>query len=189
MVDMTWKMQILKPVVAALFFAGVPVVPVFAQTSELDELFERLKIVEPGDAEQIENMIWAEWSRSGSPSMDLLLQRGREAMEAEDLTTAIEHFSALVDHAPDFAEGYNARAMAYFRQARYGLAIEDIRQTLTLNPRHFGAMSGLALIMEELGFPEDALDAWREVIALNPHAEGADEAVSRLAGAVEGTAL
>ena len=66
---------------------------------------------------------------------------------------AIEHFTALVDHAPEFAEGYNARATAYFQNGQYGPSLEDIRQTLMLNPRHFGAMSGLALILEELGRP------------------------------------
>ncbi len=121
--------------------------------------------------------------------MDLLLSRGREALEAGDTVLAIRHFSALIDHAPDFAEGYNGRATAYFQAGRYGLSLEDIRQTLTLNPRHFSAMSGLALILEELGRPDDALEAWREVERLNPNRDGLKDAITRLEREVEGETL
>ena len=82
--------------------------------------------------------------------MDLLLQRGQEAMEAGDLDAAIEHFTALTDHAPDFAEGWNARATAFFQDERYGPALADIERTLALNPDHFGALMGLAMILEQL---------------------------------------
>ena len=109
----------------------------------MEALFEGLKGADPAAAAQIENRIYALWSQSGSPSMDLLLTRGREALEAGDMVLAIRHFTALIDHAPDFAEGYNGRATAYFQLGRYGLSLEDIRQTLRLNPRHFAAMSGL----------------------------------------------
>ena len=82
-------------------------------------------------------------------------------MEEGDTKLAVEHFSALIDHAPDFAEGYNARATAFFLRGQYGLSLNDIQETLARNPRHFGAIGGLALILEELGRPEDALAAWR----------------------------
>ena len=104
--------------------------------------------------------------------MDLLLQRGREALEAGDIDRAIEHFSALIDHAPDFAEGYNARATAYFQKGLYGPSLEDIEQTLARNPRHFGALSGLALILEELGIKDGALAAYRAVEEMYPAREG-----------------
>ena len=68
-------------------------------------------------------------------------------------------------------------------------SLNDIRQTLTLNPRHFGAMSGLALILEEFGRPDDALAAWREVQKLNPKREGIDDALLRLERQVEGQEL
>ena len=121
--------------------------------------------------------------------MDLLLERGREALTEGDAKLAVEHFTALIDHAPDFAEGYNARATAFFQMGRYGLSLEDIRRTLELNPRHFGALSGLALILEEIGRPEDALAAWREVEALHPTREGMADAIKRLERQVEGERL
>lgn len=177
--------RILKCAILAFFVA----LPSAAENAELEALFEGLKGADPAAAEQIEARIHEIWSQSGSPSMDLLLERGREALNAGDTRLAIEHFSALVDHAPDFAEGYNARATAYFQSGQYGPSLADIRRTLALNPRHFGAISGLALILEEIGRPDDALAAWREVEALNPRQEGLAEALRRLGRKVEGETL
>lgn len=151
-----------------------------ADDAELEALFEGLKTADPAAAQQIESRIYEIWSQSGSPSMDLLLERGREALNEGDTKLAIEHFTALVDHAPDFAEGYNARATAYFQNGQFGPSLEDIRTTLALNPRHFAAMSGLALILEELGRLEDSLAAWREVQKIHPSREGLEAAIDRL---------
>ena len=170
---------------AGIFLSGVAM----AQDNELEALFEGLKTAEPEQALQIENRIVELWSKSGSASMDLLLDRGRAALQDGNTVLAIEHFTALIDHAPDFAEGYNMRATAHFQIGRYGLSLDDIRKTLSLNPRHFGAMSGLALILEELGRPDDALAAWREVEAINPNREGLADAILRLERQVEGETL
>ncbi|MEL7026465.1 MAG: tetratricopeptide repeat protein [Pseudomonadota bacterium] len=162
---------------------------VVGQESDLDDLFENLKSVGPEAAQAIESRIWTEWGRSGSPTLDLLLERGREALQNDDPVRSIEHATALIDHAPDFAEAYNLRATAYFQRGLYGPSIEDIRTTLALNPRHFGAMAGLGLVLEELGYAEEALEAWREVVSIHPHQMGAREAIERLERMVEGTAL
>ena len=176
---------LLKCAVAAFLLAA----PANADPAELDALFEGLKGADPMAAAQIERRIYEIWSQSGSPSMDLLLTRGRDALEAGNPVLAIKHFSALIDHAPDFAEAYNGRATAYFQEGRYGLSLEDIRKTLELNPRHFSAMSGLALILEELGETKAALAAWREVERLNPSQDGLEDALKRLERQVEGETL
>ena len=175
--------------VAALFSTLVFLTAADADEAELEALFEGLRGEDPVAATQIEARIYDIWSKSGSPSMDLLLDRGRTALNEGDARLAIEHFSALIDHAPEFAEGYNARATAFFQDGRYGLALDDIRKTLALNPRHFGALTGLAFILEEVGNPEDALAAWREVEALHPHIEGLKDAIARLERQVEGAKL
>jgi tetratricopeptide (TPR) repeat protein len=172
--------------VAATFLASAAPA---SDGAQLDPLFEALKNAEPGGAREIEGRIWAEWSKSGSAAMDLLLERGREALEAGETTEAIEHFTALVDHAPGFAEGWNARATAYFQAGLYGPALEDIRRAVALNPRHFAAMSGLALILEEIGERKGALEAWRGVAAIHPQRQGVREAIERLEKAVEGVSL
>ena len=183
---MTTIRQLFKSAVAALALAASGAV---AGAEDLDPLFEALRSAEGEAAEQIAGRIWEEWSETGSPAMNLLLNRGREALEKGDADLAIEHFTALVDHAPDFPEGYNGRATAYFQKRQFGPSLEDIRRALELNPRHFGAMSGLALIMEEIGRPEDSLAAWREVQKLNPMQRGLSDALLRLERQVEGETL
>ena len=186
---MSLFVKFLKCAVASFAASLVFLTPVFADEAELEALLEGLRGEDPQAAMQIESRIYDIWSQSGSPAMDLLLERGRTALAEGDTKLAVEHLTALVDHAPEFAEGYNARATAFFQDGNYGLALADIQQTLVLNPRHFGALSGLALILEEVGKPEDALEAWREVEALHPHREGLADAITRLERQVEGAKL
>ena len=161
-----------------------------AQTAKLDDLFSRLQATaNTEEARRIEQEIWIEWSKSGSAAMDLLLERGRRALDEGQTQLAVEHFTALTDHAPDFAEGWNARASAYYSLGQFGPAISDIGRTLELNPRHYGALSGLAIIFEALGQPEKALEVYRKVLEIDPHAEGVPEAVTRLEEATLGQGI
>ncbi len=176
-------------VVAALlpliFAAGTA----FGQTTKLDGLFDKLKTADEQAAARIEQEIWIEWSKSGSAAMDVLLERGRAAMAAGEIELAVEHFTALIDHAPDFAEGWNARATAYYQLGQIGPSMADIAKTLQLNPRHFGALSGFAAILEELDRKEQALEVWKAVQAIHPHAAGVPEAIDRLNADLEGSSL
>ncbi|MGP3695966.1 tetratricopeptide repeat protein [Rhodobacter sp. NSM] len=155
----------------------------------LDELFTRLKEADAGSARRIERQIFTEWSKSGSPAADLLLERGRKAMSDGKNEVAIEHLTALVDHAPDFAEGWNARATAYFRAGMFGPSMSDIAHVLTLNPRHFGALAGLGTMLEQMERPEQALKAYRAALAIHPHLEGVVQAVDRLEAEAAGQEL
>lgn len=160
-----------------------------AEEVSVDELFERLRDADAQSWKPVEEEIWRAWSVSGSPTADLLLQRGREAMEAGENEVAIEHLTALTDHAPDFAEGWNARATAYFQAGIYGPALADIERTLALNPRHFAALAGLGRILEEIGRDRDALSAYRASLTLHPHRPNVREAVERLELATGGSTL
>lgn len=183
---MTRKCRRIKSAVGAVLLTGVLVAPGLAQDSGLDDLFGALREADGGSAAAIEERIWTEWSKSGSPAMDLLLERGRMALEEGEIDRAIEHFSALIDHAPDFAEGYNGRATAYFQVGLFGPALEDIRQVLARNPRHFGAMGGLALILQEIGEDEAALEAYRAIEEIYPSREGLREAIAQLEKSIAG---
>ena len=171
----------LQPIYGAVaaFALGVGISgPVFGD--QLDPLFERLLNVEPHDYKPIEEKIWAEWSKSGSPAMDLLLQRGTEAIESERYGEAIEHLTALTDHAPEFAQGFHARATAYYQSKLYGPAIADLETALRLEPRHFGALSGLAVILEELDQLDQALEVYRAVEAIHPNRENLRDRIEHL---------
>jgi tetratricopeptide (TPR) repeat protein len=182
--------RILNRIVAALLPLALTCMMASAEDlAKLDSLFERLKTAEEGEAGRIETEIWIEWSKSGSPALDLLLQRGRDAMELGDLRQAIEHFSAIIDNDPEFAEGWNARATAYYMAGEFGPSVADIGHVLTLNPRHFGALSGLAMILEESGNPDRALEVYRAAISIHPHMAGAVEAIERLETEAEGQEL
>ena len=178
----------LKPVVAALavVLAGAAGQ---AQGVDMEALYRRLADPDNADWALAQSDILREWSKSGSPSMDLLLKRGRDAIEAGDLAAAIEHLTALTDQAPDFAEGWNARATAYFMAGEFGPSIADIQRALALNPRHFGALSGLGQIFEALDKPDLALRAYEAAFAVNPHMTGVKDAIDRLTREKQGTDL
>lgn len=162
-------------------------IPVAA--ASLDELFSDLGSADAQSQPRIEGQIMTEWEKSGSAAMDLLLRRGKDALDDGAPEIAVEHFTALVDHAPDFAEAYHSRAISYYLLGLVGPALDDLRQTLVLNPRHFGAMRGLGVIFEDFGKPEQALEAYRAVLALNPASPDVNEAVKRLELQLEGQAL
>ena len=129
-----------KCIVAAFGLAVGFSLPLAAET--LDEMFEALAVAGPEEAQRIEDRIVTAWSKSGSASMDLLLQRGSDALDAGEYQAAVEHFTAAIDHSPDFAEAYHGRATAYYLLDYYGPALDDLRQALVLEPRHFGALRG-----------------------------------------------
>lgn len=181
--------RFLNSAVAALLAVFLLPGLVLADEATLDDLFDRLKDADDRGAGRIEREIWNEWSKSGSPAMDLLLQRGRDAMAAGRTQEAIDHFSALIDHAPDFAEGWNARATAFYQARQFGPSVSDIAETLKRNPRHFGALAGLGAIFEELGQKEKALEVYRAALTIHPHLQGVTEAVKRLETQVAGTDL
>ena len=136
---------------------------------------------DPVEAGRLAREVEERWSHSGSAAMDLLLRRGKDAIEAGAHDRAVVHLTALTDHAPDFAEGWAARATAFFLQEEWGLALSDIEQTLILEPRHYGALFGLCVIMRELERPDLALRACRASRDVYP----AQEEVGRLIETLE----
>lgn len=173
--------HILNRAVAALVLVFLTFTAALAEdTAKLDGLFDRLKTADAAEAGRIESEIWIEWSKSGSPALDLLLQRGRDALAMGDISQAIAHFTAIIDQDPGFAEGWNARATAFYQAGEFGPSVSDIAHVLQLNPRHFGALSGLGMILEETDKPEKALEVYRAALAIHPQMEGVIEAVKRL---------
>ncbi|MEL6197804.1 MAG: tetratricopeptide repeat protein, partial [Pseudomonadota bacterium] len=112
-----------------------------------------------------------------------------EKIEAEEYAAALVFFDDLVRLAPDFAEGWNQRATAYFLQGDYGRSMRDIEVVLTLEPRHFGALSGLGIILDRTGNADGAVAAYRRALELHPNLEGAQRGVDRLREQVDGQEL
>ncbi|NSX54291.1 tetratricopeptide repeat protein [Parasulfitobacter algicola] len=164
-------------------------IPGTTQPVQSDDLMDRLRNSTPDTYRVIEREVMLEWSKSGSAAMDLLLERGQDALETGDFQTAVEHLTALTDHAPDFAEGFHARATAFFRLEQYGPALADLERTLELNPDHFGALTGVGYIFEELGYEQQALNALRKARGIHPHYEEITDLLEYLEDKVEGHAL
>ena len=171
----------LKHTVTALGCAVLLCGPAYGQQSpKIAELLEALRTAPMDQAQSAERNVQREWSKSGSAAMDLLLKRGRDAMAVGEYSVAIDHLTALTDHAPDFAEGFHARATAYYRADLYGPAIADLETALALNPDNFNAIFGLGVLLEELGDSRRAAELYRRVLALNPHHQNADKALEQL---------
>ena len=160
------------------------------RTRNLDFLFGALKAAPDAEsAKQVENRIWALWIASGSDTANLLMTRAKTAIDANDLDLAIELLDAIVKIKPDYVEAWNRRATIHYMRKEFGQSMEDIRQVLLREPRHFGAMSGLGMILQEFGDEKRALDVFRRALEINPYLPKIDELVKSLAEKVEGRAI
>jgi tetratricopeptide (TPR) repeat protein len=157
------------------------------RTRGLDFLFGALKAApdEPS-AKHVEARIWALWMQTPSDTAALLMMRARAAMDAQQMDVALKLLDAVVKLRPDYVEGWNRRATLYYLQNDYAHSLQDIEQVLVREPRHFGALAGLGMIMQDLGDEKRALDAFRKALAVNPHLEKVQELVKTLSEKVEG---
>jgi tetratricopeptide (TPR) repeat protein len=126
---------------------------------------------------------------SRSDTTNLLMVRARTAIEQKDTGLAIKLLTAVIKIKPDYVEAWNRRATLHYMRKEYGQAMEDIRQVLVREPRHFGAISGLGMILNEFGDEKHALDAFRRALEINPHLSKIDEMVKTLTEKVEGRAI
>jgi len=157
------------------------------RSRNIDFLFEALKVAPDDDiAKQVENRIWAIWLASGSDTADLLMTRVKGAIEAKDTNLAIQLLGSIIEIKPDYIEAWNRRATLFFGLKDYGRAMADIREVLSREPRHFGALAGLGMILEELGDDKQALDAFRQALAVNPRMQKIPDHVKALTEKVEG---
>ena len=156
----------------------------------LDQLFTELKRERNEKAaERIAGRIWNEWNQSGSASIDLMMQWAQKATEDQKFDVALDFLDQVVTLQPDYAEGWNRRATVHFLMKNYGKSMADIERTLQLEPRHFGALSGLAQIMTETGHKQSALEAWQKVLAIYPMMRSAQDQVSTLSEELAGEGI
>ena len=153
----------------------------------LDFLFGALKVA-PDDvtAKAIEQRIWALWIATNSDTTTLLMSRVQTAVEGMDLDLAIKLLDAVVKIKPKYVEAWNRRATIYYMKKDYGRALADIREVLRREPRHFGALSGLGLIMQDIGDDKQALEVYRRALAVYPRIERVPDIVKSLQEKVEG---
>jgi tetratricopeptide (TPR) repeat protein len=157
------------------------------RTRGLDFLFGALKAApDEASAKHVEARIWAIWMQTPSDTAALLMLRAKAAMEAQQTNVALKLLDSVIKLRPDYVEGWNRRATLYYLQNDYAHSLADIQQVLIREPRHFGALAGLGMIMQDIGDDKRALDAFRRALAINPHLEKVPELVKSLSEKVEG---
>jgi tetratricopeptide (TPR) repeat protein len=161
--------------------------PRLQQGLNLDRLFEALKLA-PDDesAKYVENRIWAMWVATDSDTTTLLMSRVKVAVDAKDLDLGVKLLTAIINIKPDYIEAWNRRATIYYMKKDFNDSLADIHEVLKREPRHFGALSGLGMIMQELGDDKHALEAFRRALAVHPHLEHIPDLVKQLHDKVEG---
>jgi tetratricopeptide (TPR) repeat protein len=157
------------------------------RTKGLDFLFGALKAApDDASAKHVEARIWAIWLQTPSDTAALLMARAKAAMDAQQSDIALKLLDAIIKLRPDYVEAWNRRATLYYLKNDYANSLSDIQQVLAREPRHFGALAGLGMIMQDIGDDKRALEAFRKALAINPHLEKVPELVKTLSEKVEG---
>jgi tetratricopeptide (TPR) repeat protein len=137
-------------------------------------LHDRLRDESPFVRGFAERGLWLLWGRSGDAEIDALMARGSDEMRAERYQEAIRIFSQIIKTKPEFAEGWNRRATAYYLAGEYARSLADCEQVLKRNPRHFGALSGLGQIHFALENYAQALGWFQRALEVNPNMVGVE---------------
>jgi tetratricopeptide (TPR) repeat protein len=158
--------------------------------NRLDELLGQLKRERNEKAaERIAARIWEEWGHSGSASIDLMMTWSKTAMDGKKFDVALDFLDQVVTMEPSYAEGWNRRATVHFMMQNYSKSMADINHTLQLEPRHFGALSGMGQIMKNTGHNELALQAWQRVLDIYPMMRSAQNEVATLSEELAGEGI
>jgi tetratricopeptide (TPR) repeat protein len=152
--------------------AGVWLGPAAADQADkrLPGLFNQLKATRSaGEAEAIQQAIWSVWMESDNAEVNILMLEGVDAMSQGDLKRALAAFDSMIEVAPGFAEGWNKRATVEFLMGDLKASVADIHKTLELEPRHWGALSGLGQIYLALDNDDAALRAFKRAVEIDPY--------------------
>ncbi len=154
------------------------------------EIYARLAVSADADeTEGLVGLLLAAYSQSGSDTGDLLLERAHKAIDAKDFDAAEQILDAAIAFMPDQAEAWNARATLRYLDDDYDGSMADIAETLKREPRHLGALIGMASILESRDKTKEALEVYERVLTIAPHWKTAEEAAAKLKAEVAGQEL
>jgi tetratricopeptide (TPR) repeat protein len=179
-----------SPVIALAQTSLAPSAPVAAKPETLDDMFLELrKARSSAAAGGVADRIKERWARSNSATVDLLMQWAGEAMDRKDWPAAQDFLDQVVVLKPGFAEGWNRRATMHYLSGNLAKSMADIERTLALEPRHFGALSGMAAIFMDIGKKEQALAAYRRVLDVYPQLREAQQQMGVLEDELTGSRI
>jgi tetratricopeptide (TPR) repeat protein len=163
--------------------------------ARLDDLFHQLKGLDQNNydsaviAHSIENNIWEIWVETTDPKINISMSRGTHAMQRSNFAEALAFFNDVVASAPNFAEGWNKRATVYYMMGQLDLSMLDVRSVLVLEPRHFGALSGMGLIFMQSGNYVRALQSFQKASKINPQMPNVQAYIKYLKEKIEQSAI
>ena len=164
--------------------------PEAEEPARLDGLYARLaEATTASQARPLVDQIRQEWMASGSATVDLLMSRAGTALQDKRYAVALDLLDMVIRLAPDYAEGWNRRATVWYLTEEFGRSIVDIERALALEPRHWGAMSGLGIILRRLGRDDEAIDVFHEVLKIHPMSEHARTTLDALAAERAGSPI
>jgi tetratricopeptide (TPR) repeat protein len=153
----------------------------------LDALFVRLRNAgDQGDAQRIAASIERVWLQSDSDTANLLVQRAMVSMQVRQYPLALSLFDKLVALEPDWAEAWNQRATTRFLAGDTDGALADINRVLKLEPRHFGALAGMGMILQGAGLEKSALEIFKKALGIYPLEPNIQKLVEKLTLEIEG---
>jgi tetratricopeptide (TPR) repeat protein len=124
--------------------------------------------------------IWEIWSRSGNQDVARLFEAGTHALTQGRWDDAVAMFTRIIERDPEFAEGWNKRATAYYLKGEYQKSLADCDEVVKRNPLHYGALSGYGMIYTQLDQPARAIEYFERALAVNPNMEGVRSTVETL---------
>lgn len=162
--------------------------PSVSPKQHLDDLFTALRRQhDPDQAASIANQIKMEWSQSGSATVDLLMQWAAKAVVDKRNPAAFDFLDQVIALKPDYVEGWNQRATLNYALGDYNKSMADIEQVLRIEPRHFGALAGMAAIFSENGKDEQTLKIWQRFLTIYPASRAAQQQVDKLTEKLAGS--
>ncbi len=168
-------MRVLSLLAILALCLAMPVLPAGATPAQ-DALFEALKNApNEEEARKVEDDIWYSWlDAAPTPEIRRKVDDAMRRREAYDYQGAKDLLDEVIAEAPDYSEGWNQHAFILFLQGNYEASLEDIDRALALEPRHFGALSGRAIIYMTLGRVKLGQQALKEAIAIHPYLKERD---------------
>ncbi len=156
----------------------------------LDDLFARLKenATSPAGG-RVEREILRRFSHSGSATADLLLSWAVEEIEAKNYKLALDLLDQIIVIKPDFAEAWNKRATVYYLIDDYSASLADLRSTLALEPRHFGALAGFGMILQALDRKQQAIRVFKHALEIDPRLGQVEDTLKKLEKETEGPSI
>lgn len=162
-----------------------------SRAEKLDRLYARLsdKDINEQAAQELISVIERIWLESESDTINLLMERALSATRAQDYGISIQILNKVVELAPEYAEGWNQLAVAYYLSENFDHTLPPLLRVLALDRRHFKALEGYGVLMREIGNKRAALSAFRRVLVINPHSSSAREAEAELSREIDGQGI